>query len=41
MFTLGGIILLVFVLRFFAFTFQESPKFLLGKGRQEDLEVLQ
>ncbi len=35
-FTLGGISLSVFLLRFVVFTFQESPKFLLGKGKDED-----
>ena len=41
MFTLGGITLFVFVLRFAIFTFLESPKFLFGKGKDgEALEVL-
>ncbi|KAL3427783.1 membrane transporter [Phlyctema vagabunda] len=41
MFTLGGISLFVFILRFIVFTFQESPKYLLGKGKDaEALEVL-
>ncbi|RDW88842.1 hypothetical protein BP6252_00874 [Coleophoma cylindrospora] len=35
MFTLGAISLLVFVLRFVVFTFQESPRFLLAKGKDE------
>jgi hypothetical protein len=35
MFTLGGISLVVFILRFVVFTFEESPKFLLGKGKDE------
>lgn len=32
---LGAISLFVFILRFFLFTFQESPKFLLSKGKDE------
>jgi hypothetical protein len=41
MFTLGGITLFVFVLRFAIFTFLESPKFLFGKGEDgEALKVL-
>jgi hypothetical protein len=41
MFTLGGISLFVFLLRFIVFTFQESPKFLLSKGKDEQaLKVL-
>jgi MFS family permease len=40
-FTLGGITLFVFVLRFAIFTFQESPKFLFGKGKDgEALKIL-
>ncbi|RPA85102.1 MFS general substrate transporter [Ascobolus immersus RN42] len=39
---LGGISLFVFVLRFFLFTFQESPKFLLSKGKDEEaIKVIQ
>lgn len=42
MFTLGGISAFIFLLRFVVFTFQESPKFLLSKGRDEEaLAVLQ
>ncbi|WVF66063.1 hypothetical protein IAT40_000801 [Kwoniella sp. CBS 6097] len=38
---LGLMTLLVFFLRFFVFTFHESPKFLLSKGREaEAIEVL-
>jgi hypothetical protein len=37
MFTLGGITLLVFALRFVVFKFQESPKFLIGKGKTRKL----
>lgn len=36
MFTLGAISLFVFLLRFVIFTFQESPKYLVGKGRDEE-----
>jgi len=36
MFTLGGIALFIFLLRFVLFTFQESPKYLIGRGRDED-----
>ncbi|OWP04421.1 MFS sugar transporter [Marssonina coronariae] len=36
MFTLGGISLCVFLLRFVLFTFQESPKYLIGRGRDEE-----
>lgn len=35
MFTLGGITLFVFFLRFVVFRFQESPKFLLYRGKDE------
>lgn len=38
---LGCITLLIFFLRFVVFRFQESPKFLLGRGReQEAIDVL-
>ncbi|GHJ85331.1 hypothetical protein NliqN6_1733 [Naganishia liquefaciens] len=41
MITLGGITLSVFFLRFFIFNFRESPKFLLGKGKeQQAIDVL-
>ncbi|KAG8791272.1 hypothetical protein FRC12_009699 [Ceratobasidium sp. 428] len=41
-FCLGAISLAVFVLRFVIFNFQESPRFLLSKGRDEDaIRVLQ
>jgi MFS family permease len=41
LFTLGGITLLVFILRSVVFKFQESPKFLLYRGRDaEAIEVL-
>lgn len=34
--TMGGVALLMFFLRFAAFTIFESPKFLMGKGRDEE-----
>ncbi|KAL9624815.1 MAG: hypothetical protein Q9160_000861 [Pyrenula sp. 1 TL-2023] len=34
-FTMGGITLFVFFLRFFVFKFRESPKFLLSRGQDE------
>jgi len=38
---LGGITLLVFIARFFLFDFQESPKYLIGRGKEEAaIEVL-
>jgi hypothetical protein len=38
---IGGITLFIFFARFFIFTFHESPKFLLSKGReQEAIDVL-
>jgi MFS family permease len=41
LFTLGGVTLLVFFLRFVVFQFQESPKFLLYRGKDEKaIEVL-
>jgi MFS family permease len=42
MFTLGAISLLIFIVRFVVFRFQESPKFLLYRGQDEKaVEVLQ
>lgn len=41
MITLGGLTLTVFFLRFIVFNFRESPKYLLGKGKeQEAIDVL-
>ncbi|KAI0341309.1 MFS general substrate transporter [Trametopsis cervina] len=41
LFTLGGLSVLAFVARFGLFTFEESPKFLVGKGRdQEAVDVV-
>ncbi|CAD6581365.1 MAG: hypothetical protein TREMPRED_002987, partial [Tremellales sp. Tagirdzhanova-0007] len=38
---LGGVTLLIFFLRYFVFSFQESPKFLLSVGKeQEAIDVL-
>ncbi|KAI5194249.1 MFS general substrate transporter [Aureobasidium subglaciale] len=38
---LGGMTLVIFFLRYFIFTFQESPKFLVSRGRDaEAIEVL-
>jgi MFS family permease len=34
--TMGGLSLIMFLLRFVCFTIFESPKFLMGKGRDED-----
>jgi MFS family permease len=34
--TMGGVALLMFLIRFVAFTVYESPKFLMGKGRDEE-----
>ncbi|KAF1921011.1 major facilitator superfamily domain-containing protein [Ampelomyces quisqualis] len=34
--TMGGFALLLFAIRFLAFTIFESPKFLMGKGKDED-----
>ncbi|KFA56119.1 hypothetical protein S40293_00187 [Stachybotrys chartarum IBT 40293] len=39
LFTLGGITLGIFILRFFVFRFKESPKFLIYKGR--DVHAMQ
>ena len=36
LFTLGGVTLAAFLLRFVVFRFQESPKFLLYRGRDAD-----
>ncbi|KAF2202258.1 MFS general substrate transporter [Delitschia confertaspora ATCC 74209] len=42
LYTLGAITLFVFFLRFFIFRFQESPKFLLSRGKDEKaIKVLQ
>lgn len=36
MFTLGGLTLLMWFVRFFVFNFHESPRFLIGKERDEE-----
>lgn len=36
LYTTGAVSLVVFFLRFFVFTFRETPKFLLAKGRDDD-----
>ncbi|KAL4072126.1 major facilitator superfamily domain-containing protein [Scleroderma citrinum] len=34
--TTGGIMMIMWIIRFFAFNLQESPKYLMGHGRDED-----
>lgn len=42
MFCLGGMTLLLWALRFFVFTFYESPRYLVGRGKDaEAIAVLQ
>lgn len=36
LFTIGGITLFVFIMRFFVFNFRETPKFLIYKGRDDE-----
>ncbi|KAF2032310.1 MFS general substrate transporter [Setomelanomma holmii] len=36
MITMGGVALLMFLIRFLAFTIFESPKYLMGKGKDEE-----
>ena len=36
MITMGGLTLIMFLIRFLCFTIYESPKYLMGKGRDED-----
>ncbi|KAH8107746.1 MFS general substrate transporter [Cristinia sonorae] len=36
MFTMGGLMLLMFFIRFFVFHLYESPKYLMGRGRDEE-----
>ena len=36
MYTMGGLMLLLFVLRFFVFHLYESPKYLMGRGRDAE-----
>ena len=41
MYTMGGLMLLLWVLRFFVFHLYESPKYLMGRGRDaEAVEVV-
>ena len=41
MFTLGGLTLLLWSVRFFVFRFHESPRYLIGRGRDEEaIEVI-
>lgn len=41
LFTIGGLSVLAFIARFGLFTFEESPKFLVGKGKdQEAVDVI-
>ncbi|OCH87957.1 MFS general substrate transporter [Obba rivulosa] len=41
LFTMGGLMLVLFVLRFFVFHLYESPKYLMGRGRDaEAVEVM-
>ncbi|EMD40181.1 major facilitator superfamily [Gelatoporia subvermispora B] len=41
LFTMGGLMLLLFILRFFVFHLYESPKYLMGRGRDaEAVEVV-
>ncbi|KDR66281.1 hypothetical protein GALMADRAFT_232637 [Galerina marginata CBS 339.88] len=42
LFAMGGLMLVLWAIRFFVFTLYESPKYLMGKGRDEDaVEVIQ
>ncbi|TCD65333.1 MFS sugar transporter [Steccherinum ochraceum] len=36
MYTMGGLMLLLFIIRFFVFHLYESPKYLMGRGRDEE-----
>jgi len=36
MFTLGGLTLLLWFVRFFVFRFHESPRYLIGRGRDKE-----
>ena len=36
MHTIGGILLVMWILRFFVFNLYESPKYLMGRGRDEE-----
>ncbi len=42
LYTMGGLMMVMFILRFFVFHLHESPKYLMGRGRDEEaVEVLQ
>ena len=34
--TLGGLMIVLFIIRFFVFHLYESPKYLMGRGRDEE-----
>ncbi|KAL4072456.1 major facilitator superfamily domain-containing protein [Scleroderma yunnanense] len=36
LFTMGGVMMVMWILRFFVFNLQESPKYLMGRGRDEE-----
>lgn len=36
LFTMGGVMMVMWILRFFVFNLQESPKFLMSRGRDEE-----
>ncbi|KIM70818.1 hypothetical protein SCLCIDRAFT_100661 [Scleroderma citrinum Foug A] len=36
LFTMGGVMMVMWFLRFFVFNLQESPKYLMGRGRDEE-----
>ncbi|KAG8216949.1 hypothetical protein J3R82DRAFT_7230 [Butyriboletus roseoflavus] len=36
LYTMGGLMMFLWILRFFVFNLYESPKFLMGRGRDED-----
>lgn len=41
MYLMGGLMLVLFVIRFFVFHLYESPKYLMGRGRDEEaIEVV-
>ncbi|PIL22729.1 MFS general substrate transporter [Ganoderma sinense ZZ0214-1] len=42
LYTMGGLMMVMFILRFFVFHLHESPKYLMGRGRDEEaVEVVQ
>jgi hypothetical protein len=36
LFTMGGIMMVLWIIRFFVFNLYESPKYLMGRGRDEE-----